>query len=30
VFSAGTTGNLSSVVQVTRVGDVDVTVVMLL
>lgn len=29
VFSAGTTGTLSSVVQVTRVGDVDVTVVML-
>lgn len=29
VFSAGTTGTLSSVVQVTRVGDVEVTVVML-
>jgi hypothetical protein len=29
VFSAGTTGSLSSVVQVTRVGEVDVTVVML-
>ena len=29
VFSAGTTGTLSSVVQVTRVGEVDVTVVML-
>lgn len=30
VFSAGTTGTLSRVVQVTRVGEVDVTVVMLL
>jgi len=30
VFSTGTTGTLSSVVHVTRVGEVDVTVVMLL